>query len=435
MQKFDIKHRLIYLLRGEPVSHAMIELGALEQINADEIAHYKEEKLGELFNYVVKNVPYYSNIKYRCFCFDDLPIMTKQIIRDNLYDLMVTGVDVSWRSTSGTTGSPLVFPKDRYATGYMDAMMYNAYSWHGLLMGDKQARLWGRAIHPRQKIVQWFKDLVLRRRRLSAFDNTADKFHQYFRDLLSFRPAYFYAYANALYQFAIHLEKGKLDGKALGIKVAICTGEVLFGHQRQKIRKVFGCNVVNEYGSTENGIIGFECEYGTMHVMPTVHVEILEPDDTGLGQLLVTELNSRSMPFIRYKIGDKGRLLGMRCRCNRPFEAIEVHEGRIDDYIVCPDGKLVYDAILAYTLKKFALQFKAYQENYNLLRIYLVPINCEDGIVEKKIEKSLRKYLGREMFIDIVRVDDLPYDASGKFRYFISKINKADSQNEKGTRL
>ena len=57
-------------------------------------------------------------------------------------------------------------------------------------------------------------------------------------------------------------------------------------------------------------------------------------------KIVLTELNSRSIPFIRYKNGDVGRILNEKCDCQRPYEIIEIKEGRIDDYIRCPDGRL-----------------------------------------------------------------------------------------------
>lgn len=225
-----------------------------------------------------------------------------------------------------------------------------------------------------------------------------------------------------MYQFVLSLERLGLDGKQIGASVVICTGEVLFLHQKEKIEQVTGCRVVNEYGSTENGIIAFECEYGTMHLLPTVHVDIVDPDSDGFGEIAVTELNSRSVPFINYKIGDMGRILDSGCECGRPFEAVEIREGRVDDFITCPDGSLVYDAILAYVLKDYAVQFRAYQDETDLINLYIIPKNRHDAAVEKKIRTRLRKYLGKEMRISFTVTDNIPPEKSGKLRYFVSRI-------------
>lgn len=407
-------YKLIYFLRRENVFSALAELNKLETLSTDELIKYKKNKLNALIDYVTKSNNYYSK-------HDALHIVDKLTIKENITELIEKGIEVAWRSTSGTTGSPLIFPKDKKATAYMDAMMYLAYSWHGIKMEDKQARIWGRALNKKQKLVQIIKDCILRRQRLSAFEMDEINCRKYYYKLVKFRPKYFYAYANALYQFALFLEKNNLDGKKIGVSVSICTGEVLFSFQREKISEIFGCKVINEYGSTENGIIGFECEYGSMHVMPTVYLEINGADSDGLGEIILTELNSVSIPFVRYKNGDIGKILSNKCncKCNRPYEIMEIREGRMDDYIKCPDGRLVYDAILAYSLKEYAAQFKAYQEKSDCLKILIIPNNDyteESGV---SIKKTLNKYLGNDMKIELNLVEKLPVDQSGKFRYFI----------------
>jgi len=245
---------------------------------------------------------------------------------------------------------------------------------------------------------------------------------KFYRKLLKFKPKYFYGYVNAIYQFALALERKKIDATELKIQVIICTGEVLFDYQRKKIQEVFGCKVVNEYGTTENGIIGFECEYGNMHIMPTVYVEIINPDKNGFGEILITELNSRSIPFIMYKTRDKARLLNAECPCGRPYPLMEIHEGRIHDYIRCPNGRLVYDTILAYTLKDYVWQFKAYQEKIDYLKVEVIPKNNFSSELQYKLKTKLKKYLGLDMNIDFIQVSYIAPERSGKLKYFVSKL-------------
>jgi phenylacetate-CoA ligase len=136
----------------------------------------------------------------------------------------------------------------------------------------------------------------------------------------------------------------------------------------------------------------------------------------------VTELNSRSVPFINYKIGDMGRVLDSGCKCNRPYEAMEILEGRVDDFITCPDGRVVYDAILAYVLKDYASQFKAYQDEIDMMNIHFIPKGSYHSVNEQKIRSKLRKYLGNEMKINFTVVDNIPPEKSGKLRYFVSRV-------------
>jgi phenylacetate-CoA ligase len=418
--------KIIYICRKERVVFALNEIRKLHHDDNDTLFNYTHYKIDDIFQYANSSIEYYNNFfKLHPFNYqtDDLisnfPFITKKEIK-TFYKQMLNKKEKGYmRSTSGTTGEPFVFIKDLNASAYMDAMMYHVYGWHGILPTDRQARLWGRAIDYKGKIIQGAKDYLLNRRRFSAFEMGDDKSLKYYELLLKFKPKYFYCYPSTLYQFALYLEKKGIEGKQLEIKIAICTGEILFFHYRKKIEEIFGCRVVSEYGSTENGIIGFECPHGKMHVLPTIHLEIKDPDDQGYGHIAVTELNSRSIPFIRYLNGDIGRLVNELCSCGRCYPVLEIREGRIDDYIKCPNGEVVYDAILAYTLKGHVDQFKAYQKDINLLCIDYLNVKIFSPQKEKILRKTLQKYLGSDMNITFEKVEKIVPDRSGKMRYFV----------------
>jgi phenylacetate-CoA ligase len=358
---------------------------------------------------------------------DDLrsfQVVDRHVIIARMHDFLDQRLRMFWRYTSGTSGTPFFFPKDLNATGYMDAAMHTVYGWHGVKIGDKQARLWGGALSAKGRLLQRAKDSLLGRQRLSVFHCDHNFYSRYFNILKTFKPVYFYAYANALYQFALHVEKTEQKGTDLGIPLAICTGEILFPHQRQKISEVFGCRVINEYGSTENGIIAFQCEAGSMHVMPTIYLEIENPDDQGYGHVLVTELNSRSIPFLRYRIGDIARLVNGECSCCRPFPRIEIGKGRVNDQIICPDGSVVYATIISYALKEHAQQFRAVQHSISEIEIEIIPGQEWDIQTQKEIEGRLRRYLGTDITILFSIVKDIPPEKNGKFRYFSSKLGR-----------
>lgn len=431
-----ISKNIIYFpitrLRGENVKKHLNEIQALEKTGYENILNIQIDKIKILLQYVYNKIPYYKikmneiNMLPHNFQnindFNLIPIMTKIIIRDNISTLKNNILRQSLRATSGTTGEPLVFFKDRLATSHMEAIMHYAYSWHGIGICDRQARLWGRPVKRKDQFMQQIKDLLLNRRRLSAFHMTESACIKFYKDINNQRPCFMYGYANAIYQFAKTLESNNIKTDSKYLKAIICTGEILFKHKREFIENYFGIKVMNEYGSTENGIIGFECEYNKMHAMPTLYVEIPKYDQDGFGKILITELNSRSIPFIRYEIGDRGRIIKGNCSCGRPYPILEVHEGRIDDYIKCPDGRLVYDAIFAYILKDVASQFRVFQENINDIRIVVVPNSKFTKENKNYIINKLYKHLDPKMNIIFEEVTQIKPDPSGKYRYFISKL-------------
>src|SRR5690606_4680564 len=80
------------------------------------------------------------------------------------------GRRVEWRKTSGSTGTPFRFPKDREMTAWMDAAMWALYAWHGVRPGAPHARFWGMPLERGARLRRTAFDRLLNRRRVSAFE-------------------------------------------------------------------------------------------------------------------------------------------------------------------------------------------------------------------------------------------------------------------------
>lgn len=96
------------------------------------------------------------------------------------------------------------------------------------------------------------------------------------------------------------------------------------------------------YATVDAGLIGYHCprcEGGVHHLMSSEqYLEILDPETWkpvsagGVGELVVTVLNKRHMPIIRFRTGDLGRWLEGRCACGGTDPRFEIL-GRCDDRI------------------------------------------------------------------------------------------------------
>ena len=78
-----------------------------------------------------------------------LPILTKQIIRDN-YDDMIS-LDVSQRkahkeTSGGSTGIPLNFMTDKATWGIRWSSSFRAWEWYGFSLGEKIFTLGGNSL-------------------------------------------------------------------------------------------------------------------------------------------------------------------------------------------------------------------------------------------------------------------------------------------------
>ena len=120
-------------------------------------------------------------------------------------------------------------------------------------------------------------------------------------------------------------------------------GEILSESTRKKSSNFFNSIVANMYGSEEMNCIAYECPNNNMHILcDNVFVECLKQDNTiesvGSGDAIITNLNNKAMPLIRYYQGD-GITLGVtkECFCEQMGNIVSNIEGRIRNKIINRD--------------------------------------------------------------------------------------------------
>lgn len=345
------------------------------------------------------------------------------------------GAKVEHRKTSGSTGTPFRFVKDLRMTAWMDAAMWAAYAWHGVRPGDRQARFWGapltRALGARRVLL----DRVQHRRRLSAFRIDRQSSAAFLGRMRRFRPRYAYGYPTLIDEFVTHCAAQQLDGRALRLRVVICTGELLLPAARARIREFFDCPVVNEYGCSESGVLAVECEQGTMHVTPVAAwPEVVDADGlpapSGIvGEVVVSDLYGSVEPFVRYRLHDRAAMTAVGpCACGRELPSISVREGRIDSFINTPHRGRVYDAVLAYTVPPEVFRFRARQVALDQLEVEVVPGKGFDPRrTPEECERRWQEALGPGMRVTVSAVETIPLTAAGKLRYFVPLGGGADT--------
>ena len=93
---------------------------------------------------------------------------------------------------------------------------------------------------------------------------------------------------------------------------------------RANLTRLWGCEVFDHWGMTETGLGGgVECDaHHGFHLREAdLYVEIIDPQsgarlpDGETGEVVITTLTRKAMPFIRYRTGDLGRLISGNCDC------------------------------------------------------------------------------------------------------------------------
>ncbi len=127
---------------------------AFHRLPGDQQQAMQWDKLKGLLTYVDRHNRYYRGIFEQNGIrvadlngFEDIkrvPFLTKEILQSHQERLSSDGRRrYDRRSTSGSAGMPLKFAKDRQALAHMNAVMCEAYGWHGIEIGDRHGRIWG----------------------------------------------------------------------------------------------------------------------------------------------------------------------------------------------------------------------------------------------------------------------------------------------------
>jgi len=432
----NIVYRSIQSVRRENVLKCLSNIRNIPRKSEAEILRIQKEKLVRILKHASTNIPYYRKLFNDCGILvdklnlpediSDIPLLTKEIFKQNFSLFMNTNHNgrVSEEQTSGTVGKPLVIPIDRLKSAFIRAVMYRNYGWYNIDVGDKQARFWGIPSAPKLHLRESLKDFCANRIRLSAFDISEDAFKQFVDKLVKFKPKYFYGYPSLLYKFSQWLSDNPIGVSDLNLSAIICTGEVLYDFQRKGIESTFHCKVVNEYGTTETGIIAFECQDGNLHINSDhVYLESVKSAEfADAGSLVVTELNNFYNPLIRYKLGDLGSISKDPCKCGIGFPVLKNLTGREGNFIVTPMNRYIFSAILSYTFRDGIKQFQGIQNEKGELIIRIVRDKTLTDESLMNYRKTLLNALGEQMRIVFEYVSHIEPERSGKLRYFISNL-------------
>jgi phenylacetate-CoA ligase len=102
-------------------------------------------------------------------------------------------------------------------------------------------------------------------------------------------------------------------------------------------------------------------------------------------------------------------------------------QGRTTDFIVTPDGRWQHGLSLIYVVRDIpgVEEFKIVQETVDKIKVLLkVHENLFSEHEKGQIVAGFKKRMGEDVCVEIELVNEIKKDASGKYRYVVSKVGE-----------
>jgi phenylacetate-coenzyme A ligase PaaK-like adenylate-forming protein len=413
------------------IAFHILQLKRNQWKSPEQLQKIQLKRLKAIVHYAYYHVPYYTKLfKSVEFLPGDLkslsdihkiPVTTKEAVRDNYVDMISTRISKSNQKsyyTSGSTGIPLEMIRDQRAQDYSTALKAYAFMECGVKITDTfltvaQA---GDALLPNQHSIL-----------------AKAKTDEIIAALKKIQPDVLYSYANILEVLTSE------DMSGVAPRLIFSQGIKLRDHCRNLVKKSFGREVFDTYGSVEFSRLAFECKaHSGLHMITDGAVlEILKdgkpvpPGDSG--DIVVTGLYNFSMPLIRYQQNDIGILSDDVCNCGRRWPLIKSIEGRSVDFFIMPSGKKIDPGELYFNIYNeiredvfCVYQFQVVQEKKDCVVINIVQGKNFDLKIIPRLKKSIEKTfsdIDENVSVDVVIVDEIPKEKTGKVRTMVSMVN------------
>ena len=182
------------------------------------------------------------------------------------------------------------------------------------------------------------------------------------------------------------------------MKLMVAAGDRMTDVYRDYVQKVWQAPVILGYGSTEaGGGLGMECQRRDGYHLDEFNFlfEIVDPDDEGYGELVVTTLSRRTQPFIRYRMQDVVRFIDEPCSCGAPLRRISKIKGRRDEMVVMGAGNLhpeIFERVL-HDVKGISEGWQVAVRQEGLHDILEFRLELSNGTSARWVEEAVRRNL------------------------------------------
>ncbi|MCW8980245.1 MAG: phenylacetate--CoA ligase family protein [Altibacter sp.] len=431
MNLFELTLRL----KGFPIAEAKKRLAKIQDISTDDYPTYLSRLKNDIVAYHQRENPWYQEFAgSRPFTdWNSIPILSKKDLQRPLTERLSHGFtpqNVYVNKTSGSSGHPFIFAKDRFSHALTWAIIMDRYKGHGIVYSQSlEARFYGIPLNRKGYRKERLKDWLSRRYRFPIFDLSDMKLEGFLESFRRKKFDYINGYTSSLVLFAKFLQKKGIHLKDVCPSLCHCivTSEMLFDEDKELLQRVFGVPVINEYGASELDLIAFTGIDNRFLVnSASLFVEIVDSNDQPVpngtaGRIVITSLYNRAHPMIRYDIGDTG-ILAAESTLKTPV--LQQLIGRTNDVAMLPDGKTIPGLTFYYVTKSVieddgnVKEFVVEQTRPSTFKIIYVSERLLKDEEIDTIKNALHQYVAPQLTLEFERVPVLDRSSRGKLKQF-----------------
>ncbi len=287
---------------------------------------------------------------------NSLPIISKQHITNHHNWFSASG-DHSYekRYTGGSTGSPFNYYLSKYSISRITAFNYFLWNYFiGYKFGDKILTIGGNSLGQNSSFKIKLYNFLQRKTFISGDIINENELTAILDNFLHARYDIIYAYPSSLEFFVDEAIKRNLKYKKQ-IKGVVTTSEMLPSETLEKFKHFFKCEILNCYGARDGGVIscelksrdeGFYSNFYDCIVESKIVDEQLEKPE-----LILTNLENYSFPFVRYRVGDLGELEKYNGSSLLPLDKLTNLYGRTRDLIYTHSQKVIHGSAFNMAMK------------------------------------------------------------------------------------
>ncbi len=278
-----------------------------DEMDVDE----KNEKQLELLKKTVQHAYYHTKYYHDLFdkagfdcnsinSVEDLqkiPVLTKEILKNNLEDLLADDLDNYYLvTTGGTSGEPVKVYMEKNAIYREWAFVYHYWSKYGYdFQNSRLATFRGVDLGDRLYEINPLYNEI----RMNSFVLSEENVKKYVQLIDKYGAGIIYGYPSSVYNFCRLAVKKGIDIQRK-FKAAFLISENLYSFQEEVIHQALGCEIAIFYGHSERAVFGekYSCGYVFNQLYGVTEL-------SSSGEPIITGFINNKTPLIRYVADDQ----------------------------------------------------------------------------------------------------------------------------------